>query len=561
MGTGGEALGSERSARFHVPGMAGVVPLAAAVALALVLVPTPATAAFQHQVTADIDTGGGVHLANRQGGFYMGRLLKTNRFDRTPYDGDADGIYTSPAPPTGNGSDYVWGYSVDKGQNCFWLGPAQHHANRSWLSYLNISVTIAPDQCRDNQGPIPGGRRKHLNQASNIGSHFNCTSGESAGPAWTRLTSSASFFYNVRWEIRDTTADGLNNPKYHAVSGQDPAGTLTAWQAVQYRYTTNDGNWSVIFVPGKGWGFVPANSVPHVSGYWGYENETHKHALCGQPPRSSDGKKPLPSPPMQSSDWSGDGRTDVIARRPDGTLSMYRGDGAGSFSGGEVQFNWGWEIFQGLLNPGDFSGDGKSDILATKSDGTLWLYRGNGAGGFVSGGTQIGSGWHVYDMLVAGLDFSGDAEPDLVVRRSDGTLWMYRGNGSGGFVTGNADQIGDGWNAFDAVIAARDFSGDGRADLIARKPDGTLWLYEGDGDWGFRDGNGRQIGDGFGTNRFNFLFGGVDFSGDGKADLIARQLDGTLWRFRGNGSGGFIDGNGEYFNAGWNIFDRLMLIA
>ena len=36
-----------------------------------------------------------------------------------------------------------------------------------------------------------------------------------------------------------------------------------------------------------------------------------------------------------------------------------------------------------LFSPGDFNGDGKGDLIGRKSDGTLWQYRGNGAGGLI----------------------------------------------------------------------------------------------------------------------------------------------------------------------------------
>jgi hypothetical protein len=49
-----------------------------------------------------------------------------------------------------------------------------------------------------------------------------------------------------------------------------------------------------------------------------------------------------------------------------------------------------------VFSPGDFTGDGKADVLAVKGNGELFLYRGNGAGGWASGGVGIGSGWGVF---------------------------------------------------------------------------------------------------------------------------------------------------------------------
>ena len=44
----------------------------------------------------------------------------------------------------------------------------------------------------------------------------------------------------------------------------------------------------------------------------------------------------------------------------------------------------------------DFTGDGKADLLAVKSNGDLMLYPGNGASGFTGPGTRIGTGWATF---------------------------------------------------------------------------------------------------------------------------------------------------------------------
>ena len=44
---------------------------------------------------------------------------------------------------------------------------------------------------------------------------------------------------------------------------------------------------------------------------------------------------------------------------------------------------------------------------------------------------------------------------------------MYRGNGAGGFVTGMGEPIGSGWGPFTALLAPGDFSGDGKPDVLA----------------------------------------------------------------------------------------------
>ena len=138
-------------------------------------------------------------------------------------------------------------------------------------------------------------------------------------------------------------------------------------------------------------------------------------------------------------------------------------------------------------------------------------------------------------------------------------LLLYRGNGAGGWVTGKAEPVGSGWQSFTAVLPGGDFSGDGRPDVLARRGDGTLLMYRGDGAGGWITGTGEPIGTGWGP--FTALASGGDFSGDGRADILARQSDGTLLLYRGNGTGGFVAGTGEQVGAGWNALSLLTLVS
>ena len=50
------------------------------------------------------------------------------------------------------------------------------------------------------------------------------------------------------------------------------------------------------------------------------------------------------------------------------------------------------------MSPGDFSGDGKTDLLTRDPNGTLRLYTGNGRAGWLSQ-TPIGVGWNTIAWL------------------------------------------------------------------------------------------------------------------------------------------------------------------
>jgi heme oxygenase len=260
-------------------------------------------------------------------------------------------------------------------------------------------------------------------------------------------------------------------------------------------------------------------------------------------------------------DWSGDGNADVLAVDATERLLLYRGNGAGGWLTGTGEpIGTGWGAFTALLSPGDFSGDGRPDLLVRRSDGALLMYRGNGAGGWLTGmGEPIGSGWGPFTALLAPGDFSGDGKPDVLARHPDGTLLMYRGNGAGGWATGAGEQVGSGWQGFTAVIPGGDFSGDGKPDMLARQADGVLLMYRGNGAGGWLTGAGERIGSGW--QGFTALASGGDFSGDGKPNVLARQPDGVLLIYRGNGAGGWLTGAGERIGSGWGSFTSVTLAA
>ncbi len=87
-------------------------------------------------------------------------------------------------------------------------------------------------------------------------------------------------------------------------------------------------------------------------------------------------------------------------------------------------------------------------------------------------GEAIGSGWGGFTALLAPGDFSGDGKPDILARRSDGALLLYRGNGDSGFA-GAPQVVGSGWQTFTALLGPGDWNGDGKVDVLARASDGT----------------------------------------------------------------------------------------
>ncbi|MFJ2472313.1 FG-GAP-like repeat-containing protein [Streptomyces sp. NPDC087659] len=108
---------------------------------------------------------------------------------------------------------------------------------------------------------------------------------------------------------------------------------------------------------------------------------------------------------MTATDFNGDKKADLLAiDAADDFLYAQPGDGKGKF-GKRVKVNEGRWTGMRILAVTDFTGDGKADILAAHTNGNLYLYPGNGKNG-ITGSSVVGSGWGGI-RLIAAADFNG----------------------------------------------------------------------------------------------------------------------------------------------------------
>jgi hypothetical protein len=243
-----------------------------------------------------------------------------------------------------------------------------------------------------------------------------------------------------------------------------------------------------------------------------------------------------PPPGLLAQDFTGDGRTDVAAGIPDGAVDLLRNTGAGKFNPATVYHAGG--LLTGLT-AADVNADGLPDVTVVHSgggyfDGTGGVLRGAAGGGFEvtpldpTGLYPVGAG--------AAADLNGDGIPDLVTvhQVATGKVYVYFGNGSGGF--GRPVGYSAGSNVY-AVIAA-DLNGDGFPDLAVtnRTTAGmvTVLLNRGDGTFG------SPVGYAVDANPVPVAAG--DFNGDGKPDLAAVNDFGGS---NGAGSVSILLGNGD----------------
>ncbi|MFI1176794.1 FG-GAP-like repeat-containing protein [Streptomyces melanogenes] len=248
-------------------------------------------------------------------------------------------------------------------------------------------------------------------------------------------------------------------------------------------------------------------------------------------------------------DFTGDGRGDLLARDTTGTLYRYNGTGTGQFAT-RVRIGGGWNTYNQLVAAGDLNGDGRADLLARDTTGTLYRYDGTGTGQFASR-VRIGGGWNAYNLLVPAGDLNGDGRADLLARDGSGVLYRYDGTGTGQFAS--RLRIGGGWNTYTQLVGAGDLNGDGRADLLARDSSGMLYRYDGTGTGQFAPR--ARIGGGW--NTYNQLTAVADVTGDSRPDAVARDASGTLWLYQGTGITDTPFKTRVKIGGGWNTYNTL----
>ncbi len=233
-----------------------------------------------------------------------------------------------------------------------------------------------------------------------------------------------------------------------------------------------------------------------------------------------------------SGDFNSDGKSDLLAAWNDGgstTLTLRLSSGSRL-----VPAHWairaGTWVDSTVWLPGDFNGDGRLDVAGVWDDGDL-----TSIAVYLSDGTHFAApvqwsrrdgGWSDDEKWAVG-DFTGDGKADIVAIWNDGgsnTLTVRQSTGAG-FAQAHWAVKAGGWMDTTTWVAG-DFNGDGRLDLAGAWHDGdatSIAVYPSDGrrftgwsQWSRRDGGWMDD--------VRWIAG--DFSGDGKADIAAAWNNG-----------------------------------
>ncbi|MFE5792208.1 FG-GAP repeat domain-containing protein [Streptomyces sp. NPDC056503] len=257
-------------------------------------------------------------------------------------------------------------------------------------------------------------------------------------------------------------------------------------------------------------------------------------------------------------DFDDNGSTDLLARDAAGVL--WRDDLLdqpvdGTFEAARrTKVGGGWNTYRRIEAVGNIAGAAHGDLVGVDGAGVLWHYLGKGDGTFTAR-RKVGGGWQVYDKITGGSDLNGDGRPDLLATDRSGVSWFYAATGSVARPFESRRKVGGGWQVHNQITAVGNIAGTAAGDLVARDTAGVLWLYQGNGRGGFagrvRVGGGWQV--------YSHLVGAGDVDNDGRPDLVAHGGNGTvLYGTTGSATHPFGRLAAELYPGEGTAFDRVL---
>ncbi len=229
-------------------------------------------------------------------------------------------------------------------------------------------------------------------------------------------------------------------------------------------------------------------------------------------------------------DFNNDGNLDfAVASNATNTAQCFLGNGDGTFTLASTLTTTPAAGASSMgIHVADFNGDGNLDLAILNSDNTVSIYLGNGDGTFTLKSSPVAASNYAYDFTIA--DFNGDGIPDLaVIDNAANTVAILLGNGDGTFTAQAPVATGNGPES----IVAANFTLNGIMDLaIANQSAQSVTMLLGNGNGTFTAGPTTSVS----INPSTLVVG--DFNRDGIPDLAVGNMSEALIEL-GTGTGSF----------------------
>jgi len=225
-----------------------------------------------------------------------------------------------------------------------------------------------------------------------------------------------------------------------------------------------------------------------------------------------------------AADFIGNGNADILWRNTNGDVVIWYTNGdtfASSADLGVIDNSW------SIQGTADFNGDGVADILWRNVNGdvVIWFMYANGT---ISSSADLGVVPSTWTIQRTG-DFNGDGTPDILWRNANGdvVVWLMSGPMHAGTIASSADLgvVPSAWT----IQGTGDFNGDGKTDILWRNVNGDVvtWFMNGgtiasSADLGVIPGTWTIQGTGY-------------FNSDANTDILWRNANGdvVIWFMNG----------------------------
>ncbi len=241
-------------------------------------------------------------------------------------------------------------------------------------------------------------------------------------------------------------------------------------------------------------------------------------------------------------DFNGDGRSDILWFRDDGTVSVWdNGDIAHAHwiaDPGVVGSSW------HIKGDGDFDGNHHDDILWQNDNAAVSVWDNGALAGahIIAAAGAVAAGWQI-----AGVgDFDGNHQDDVLWRNDNGTVSIWdNGQLATAHVVAGAGAVPAGWH----IDGIGDFDDNGRDDILWHNDDGRVSIW----DNGQIAGAHLIVDPGVVASSWK-VAGTGDFDGNGRLDILWRNDNGavSIWD-NGQIGGAHIVAAAGTVAASWHI--------